>query len=309
MRLSAFAVALMALIGPSHAFAGAWATPEGKMWTKVAWIYLDSDRLFVDSERAGLICGNGTLSLGEGAPYDCQLGGGFKASTLLFESSIGLHRRLDVKVQIPVFVSAKFLATGTFQERRGVGDIRITAQGVLLEAPVVLATSVEVKAPTGFFTQDAVGLPLGEGQWDIAFRVLASYPIGRGFAWTGIEAGYRIRQPNDQLGIGGLDLGDEILATYELGGRFPKSRWLYASGRYDLRYQLESKDLSQNVFVPNRPVRAVMYVAPKIIINPFVHGSEALDLLGFEFEVLVPVWGRVYSITWPPGRCTTCERS
>lgn len=288
-------VALAALLMPSHAFAGAWTTPEGKMWMKAAWVYLDSDQLFVDSERVGLICGDSTLSLGQRGPYDCQLGGGFKASSLLFESSIGLHRRLDLKVQIPVFLSAQFLATGTFQQRRGLGDIRFTVQGVMLEAPVVLAANAEVKAPTGFFTKDAVGVPLGEGQWDIAFRLLASYPFAHGFAWTGVEAGYRIRLPNDKLGIGGLDLGDEILATYELGGRFPKFRWLYLSGRYDLRYQLESEDLSRNVFVPNRPVRAVMYVTPKIIINPFSRHPDALDRLGIEFEVLLPVWGR----GWP----------
>ncbi len=295
MRWSALALALIAWVAPMHAWAGAWTTPEGKMWTKVAWIYLDSDRLFVDSEREGLICGDGTLRLGERGPYDCQLGGGFKASSLLIESSIGIHSRFDVKVQIPIFISAQFLATGTFQQRRGLGDIRFTAQGVLLEAPVVLAASVEVKAPTGFFTQDAVGVPLGEGQWDIAFRALASYPFAKGFAWTGVEAGYRIRLANDQLGIGGLDLGDEILATYELGGRFPKARWLYLSGRYDLRYQLESKDLSQDVFVPNRPVRAVMYVTPKLIINPFARQADAINRLGIEVEVLLPVWGR----GWP----------
>jgi len=295
MRALTLAFTVLAAFQPSAAFAGAWTTPEGMTWVKVAWVYLDSDKLFVDSERNGLICGDETLSLGQRGPYDCQLGGGFKASSMLFESSIGLHRRLDLKVQIPVFLSAEFLATGTFQRRSGLGDIRFTAKGLLLEAPLLLSTSIEVKAPTGFFTQDAVGVPLGEGQWDIAFRILASYPFWRGFAWTGIEAGYRIRQPNELLGIGGLDLGDEVLVTYELGARFPKAPWLYVSGRYDLRYQFESEDLAQNVFAPNRPVRAVMYVTPKIIFNPFFRRDDALRSLGFEFEVLVPVWGR----GWP----------
>jgi len=295
MRFLTLTLAVLAAIQPAEALAGAWTTPEGKIWTKVAWIYLDSDRLFVDSERDGLICGDGTLSLGDRGPYDCQLGGGLKASSLLFESSIGLHRRLDLKIQIPVFLSAHFLATGTFQRRSGLGDIRFTAKGLLLEAPLLLATSIEVKAPTGFFTQDAVGVPLGEGQWDIAFRIFASYPFWGGYAWTGVEGGYRIRQPNPLLGIGGLDLGDEWLATYEIGVRFPKARWLYLSGRYDLRYQQESEDLSDSVFVPNRPVRAVMYVTPKIIFNPFIHRDDALEYVGFEFEVLLPVWGR----GWP----------
>ena len=295
--MSTVKLALVLLVAwqPVRASAGAWTTPEGVVWWKAAWIYLDSDRLFVDSEREGLICGDGTLELGERGPYDCQLGGGFKASTLLLESAIGIHRRLELKIQIPVFISSQFLATGTFQERRGLGDIRVTAQGMMLEAPVVLAANMEVKAPTGFFTQDAVGVPLGEGQWDIAFRFLASYPFWEGFAWTGVELGYRIRQPNQQLGIGGLDLGDEVLVAYELGARFPNARWLYVSGRYDLRYQFESKDLSNDVFVPNRPVRAVMYVQPKIIFNPFTKRDDALGSLGFEAAVLIPVWGR----GWP----------
>lgn len=286
---------VLAAAQPSEAFAGAWTTPEGRMWTKAAWIYLDSEQLFVDSERDGLICGDGTLSLGDRGPYDCQLGGGFKASSLLLESSIGIYRRVELKIQVPIFLSAQFLATGTSQQRSGLGDIRFGAKGLLLDGPVLLATDIEVKAPTGFFTQDAVGVPLGEGQWDIAFRVFASYPFWGGYAWTGVEGGYRIRMPNELLGIGGLDLGDEWLATYEIGARFPKALWLYLSGRYDLRYQLESQDLSDSVFVPNRPVRAVMYVTPKIIINPFAHRDDALKNLGLEFEVLVPVWGR----GWP----------
>lgn len=294
MRFLALAV-LVAALGPSRALAGAWTTPEGAIWAKVAWLYLDSDRLFVDSERDGLICGDGTLRLGDRGPYDCQLGGGLKTSSLLLEASLGIHRRFDLTVQVPIFLSAQFLATGTFQERSGLGDIRFTAKGLLVEAPVLLSTSVEVKAPTGFFTQDAVGVPLGEGQWDIAFRVLLSVPFWRGFAWTGVEGGYRIRLANQLLGLGGLDLGDEWLATYEIGARFPKTRWLYVSGRYDLRYQLESEDLSDDVFVPNRPVRAVMYVTPKILFNPFFRRDDALEDLGLEFEVLLPVWGR----GWP----------
>lgn len=295
MRAVTVALTVLAAFPAAKAFAGAWTTPEGKMWVKIAWVYLDSDELFVDSQRAGLICDDGTLSEGDRGPYDCQLGGGFKASSMLFESSVGLHRRLDVTVRIPVFLSAQFLATGTFQERKGLGDIRFELKGLLLEEPLLLSTSIAVKAPTGFFTQDAVGVPLGEGQWDITFRIFGSYPFWRGFAWTGVEAGYRIRQPNDQLGIAGLDLGDEVLAAYEIGARFPKALWLYLSARYDLRYQFESKELSQSVFVPNRPVRAVMYVTPKIIVNPFSHRDDALKDLGLEFEVLVPVWGR----GWP----------
>lgn len=295
MRRLVLALALFVVLPASHGSAGAWTTPEGQIWTKVAWIYLDSDQLFVDSERDGLICGDGTLSEGDRGPYDCQLGGGLRVNSLLFESSIGIHRRFELMLQIPVFLSSQFLATGTFQERRGIGDVRFTAKGLLLEAPLLLSTSMEVKAPTGFFTQDAVGVPLGEGQWDIAFRIFVSYPFWGGYAWTGIEGGYRIRLPNELLGISGLDLGDEWLATYEIGTRFRKALWIYLSGRYDLRYQMESKDLSQDVFVPNRPVRAVMYVTPKIIFNPFVRREDALKNLALEFEVLVPVWGR----GWP----------
>ena len=44
-------------------------------------------------------------------------------------------------------------------------------------------------------------MPLGEGQWDIMFGVHASYPFWCGLARTGIEAGYRIRLPNELLGI------------------------------------------------------------------------------------------------------------
>ncbi len=277
----------------STAHAGAWTVPEGVLWTKVAWFRLNSDRLFVDSVREGVFCAeeNRTLLEGDRGPYDCNLagGGGLRTDQLFIEAAIGIHRRIDFRLQVPVILAAEFVSDGTPATRRGLGDIRATTQVLIVDHPVVISANMEVKFPTGFFTPDAVGAPLGEGQWDFAFRALISGSLLGGKLWMGAEVGYRVRMPNDELGFSGngLNLGDEILAVAEGGGR--PVPWMYLSLRSDLLYGFESTDGPFTL-----AGRRILYVQPGITVYPFTRVEHWEDL-GVEFGARIPVWGR----GWP----------
>ena len=286
-------VGLALSASPNVAHAGAWTTPEGVVWGKLAWFRLNSNRLFVDELRAGVICSldGGQLEVGQRGPYDCNLdgGGGLRVDQLFVEAAFGIHRHIDVRLSVPIILASEFVSDGTPAQRRGLGDLRITSQVLILDDPVVLAANVEVKAPTGFFTADAVGVPLGEGQWDIAFRALISRSLLEGRLWFGAEIGYRIRTPNSELGFrDALDIGDEILGVVEGGGR--PWDWLYLSLRGELLYGFNSSD--GGFF--DLPGRRVVYVQPGILLNP-LQFDDKLKSLGLEFGVRIPVWGR----NWP----------
>ncbi|MEM9071117.1 MAG: hypothetical protein AAGE52_21585 [Myxococcota bacterium] len=298
-RRALFASALLCalLTVDSVARAGAWTTPEGVLWLKVAWFRLDSDRLFVDSLREGVFCAeeNRFLEEGDRGPYDCNLegGGGLRTDQVFLEFAFGIHKRIDFRLQLPIILAGEFVSDGTPATRRGVGDLRLTTQVLIVDSPVVVAANMEVKAPTGFFTADAVGVPLGEGQWDVAFRGLISGSLLGGRLWMGAEVGYRIRTPNDELGFtgDGLNLGDEILVVAEGGGR--PIDGLYLSLRGELLYGFASKD---DIF--ELPGRRVAYIQPGIAISPFAFAGDSFREwtdLSLEFGVRIPVWGR----NWP----------
>jgi hypothetical protein len=280
---------------PAKAQAGAWTTGEGKVWGKVAVFHMDSDRLFVDADRVGDICSERMLELGERAPYDCQLegGGGLKTTQLFFEGAIGLHERIDLWLQIPVILNGEFTSMFVDENQRGLGDIRFGTKALLLRKPVVLATRLRVKAPTGDFPVDAVQFPLGEGQWDVTPAVLASRSLFNGAIWVGAQLGYRARFKNDQAM---LDLGDEVLGVAEGGGwALP---WLYTELRYQLQWGFESKRTSGPLDQTLAP-RRVMFLTPKLMVAPFrpqrATTREVLANLAVEWGVRIPVWGR----GWP----------
>jgi len=288
---AAACAACLALLDPATARAGAWTVPEGKSWTKVEWVFIDSDRVFADADRAAQMqtCVGG---IGDRVPYDCVSGGRFFAHQLVIETWLGIHERFSMGIRLPFFLNSEVsTATGAVDNRRGIGDIRFEAQGLILDAAVLLAAKMQVKAPTGFFTVDSLGVPLGEDQWDIAFVGIVSYPFWKGWAWLGAEAGYRVRTRNKTIDPP-LNLGDEILAAFEIGVRPEPAPWLYLAARWDLLYGFTNRS---DVSLFDVAARRVMYVEPKITLNPFFHKSGEHSDLGLNFSVRVPVWGR----GWP----------
>lgn len=293
---AAFALALAMLATPSTALAGAWTTPEGRVWSKIALFHLDSDRVFVSRSRAGETCarGNGEtyqLSVGDRAEFDCLLEGreSFVTTQLFLEASLGIHRRFDVRIQVPIVLDARFATPFTPASRRGLGDLRFSAQALLVQAgPVVVAANLEVKAPTGFFTVDAIGIPLGEGNWDITARAIASASMNSGLAWGGVEVAYRLRL--DDRGQPSVDVGDEVLAVAE-GGIRPVS-WLYLPVRGELLWGFSS-DPGPG---PDLPARRVALIQTGVHVTPFFHTDAAYKDLGIEWGVRIPVWGRGWTV-------------
>lgn len=294
--LGALVLVIAMLAAPSTAMAGAWTTPEGRVWSKIALFHLDSDRAFVNGSRAGETCtrANGEsyqLSVGDRAEFDCLLEGreSFVTTQLFLEASLGIHRRLDVRIQVPIILDARFSTPFTPASRRGIGDLRFSAQALVLEAgPVVVATNLEVKAPTGFFTVDAIGVPLGEGNWDITARALVSASMSSGLAWGGVELGYRLRL--DDRGQPSVDVGDEVLVVAE-GGIRPLS-WLYLPIRGELLWGFSS-DPGPG---PDLPARRVALVQTGLHVTPFFHTDSAWKDLGIEWGVRIPVWGRGWTV-------------
>jgi hypothetical protein len=284
----AFVSFTLCAVAPKTARAGAWTTPEGKLWTKIALFHLDSSQIFVDGNRVGRDCPGGELELGQRAPYDCTLGGGLRTTTMFFEGAIGVHDRVDLHLSIPVFVDSKLLVGSLPLQRRGLGDIRFGGKVLALRDPVVLSALVEAKAPTGFFTRDAVGLPLGEGQWDLELRGLVSKSMENGKLWGGVELGYRVRFPNDTI-TPTKDIGDEIVTVAELGGR--PVPWLYLPLRWELMWGLPDEQRGQELNDPNR----IMYLRTGITVSPFAHLQGWAKTLGVEWGVAIPLWGR----GWP----------
>ncbi len=288
-------VALFALVFamPSNARAGGWTTPEGTLFAKLALYHLGSDTLFVDSLREGVFCAEEGVQLGEGerGPYDCNLdgGGGLVTTQLFLELAIGLHERVDLRLQLPIILRGEFVSDGTPSSRAGAGDLRVSGQLRFLDWPFVGAIHLAIKAPTGFFTPDAVGVPLGEGQWDIRGSLIGSRSWLDGRLYMSAELGYRLRLPNEELGFSGegLNLGDELLAVAELGGR--PLPWLMLGSRLDLLYGLVSSDGFFEL-----PGRRVLYVRGTLGIEPFqsIRGAESIAA---EFGIALPLWGR----GWP----------
>ena len=289
--LAACALGAVLIWAPSHAAAGGWTTPEGVVWTKISVFHLRADRIFVNDAQAPLICANAggrTLHAGDRGPLDCMLSPQptFISTQLFVEAAFGIWDRLDLRLQVPFVLRAEFQTTATPQSRSGLGDIRFGSQLRLLDDPMVLAVRLGVKAPTGFFTPDAVGVPLGEGNWDIEGNLVASRSIGSGAVWLGAELGYRLRL--EDRASPAVDVGDEILAVAE-GGYRPIG-WLYLPLRWDMLWGFQS-----STPLGNLPARRAMNLQMGVMVQPLAHTEHHIKDLAVEFGARIPLWGR----GWP----------
>lgn len=284
---------------PSAARAGAWTTEEGVVWGKIALFHLDSDRVFVGHTRDGTDCsgkdGTRTLNIGDRAPYDCMLGGGLKTTQLFVEASFGLHERVELGLQLPIILNGEFVSDDVTDNSRGLGDLRFGTKVLIVPEPLVLSAAMDVKAPTGDFSIDAVQVPLGEGQWDVTFRGLVAKSFLEGKLWAGGEAGYRIRTDNEETQPQPIDMGDEVVAVLEGGAR--PLPWLYLPARLELLWGFDSHFEPANEFLPRskRGRRRVLFVQTGLMLNPLRHTAGYFRDLGVEWGVRVPVWGE----DWP----------
>ena len=225
--LSGVVLATSVLVFPTPAQAGgAWTTPEGTLWGKIAFVYQRSDQQFADPISSLMVACGTAISPGDRMPFDCTTGGTFEVSALYADLFFGIVDGVDVRLQVPVILSQSFWNDSGLNAQQDValGDLRFGGQFRLLDDPFLIGLRWELKAPTGHFTTDE-GIPaVGEGQWDLTTTAAVSYGFDR--AWLNGEVGWRFRFPNPETEI---DTGDELVVLVEGGYRF--TDWLMVSAQ------------------------------------------------------------------------------
>ncbi len=277
----------LSMATPRSAQAGAWTLEEGTIWSKAAFLYLRSSTVFAnsDDERFGLDgCSDGvgnpvTIRAGDRRPYDGTTGGTFQVAAIYWDTYFGITDELDLTLQIPIVLHTQFHNdSGLHGTDGGLGDLRFGAQYRLLLEPVVLSAYADVKAPTGSFTTNEAVPPLGQGQWDITWKMLIGRSFGRFYA--GADVGFRLRFTNPDTNI---DVGDEILVNIEGGMRI----WRFISFQTgaDLLWGFESQEDGAPA---SRPRQWVLHVRGSLAAAFNAH-------IGMELGLRWPVAGE----GWP----------
>jgi len=177
------------------AWAGAWTREEGETYSKISFLSVDSDQTFGPK-------GNNKL---DGPDYD--------ESTLAVYSEYGFSPNWTGIVSFS-HKTVESSTTGARGSESGLADAWFLLKRRLLVSPVVLSAQVGAKIPLGYDREHLP--PLGDGQEDYEFRLLAGRSIGILSGYANAELGYRRRSG---------DLSDELPFVLE-AGIFPIRRLL-----------------------------------------------------------------------------------
>ncbi len=178
--------------------AGAWTPAQGSAYNKLALNYFYSDRYFGPTPT------------------------GFEDFTnlnLTYYGEYGLLDALTVFGSIPLQRLTQ-TQNGRTIDTYGVGDTDLGLRYRVLAEPFVLSGQFIFKMPYFYDANDS--LPLGNGQEDFDFRVLAGKSFGL-FGYGGVEAAYRYRvgPPADEfryLVEYGLDVTAALYGRIKLDG-------------------------------------------------------------------------------------------
>ena len=186
--------------------AGAWSQQKGHYYAKFSGIFYSADEVYNDMGKRQSM----------GAEDDEFTG---KQGFLYLE--YGLMDRLTLIGQAS---GGRLASTNRLvrQRTRGIGDVDIGVKYQLTDGPIVLSPFVTLKVPTGYHEDYAP--PLGTGEVDLEFRLLAAkslYPLP---LYIGVESGYRIR---------GGPYSNQIPYFVEVGGTPHKSVFVkgYVEGK------------------------------------------------------------------------------
>ncbi len=181
---TALAVAFLVVGASSRADAGAWGQPEGGLYDKLSLNYYVADQYYDDTGRR------------RSFPYDGKFTD-FNVSNYIeygMTDSLTLVGSISVK---KIESSDKYATTTT----AGIGDVEVGLKAMLGErAYGVLSHQITIKAP-GLYDKTS-RLPLGNGQFDVEYRVLLGVSLWRFFpGYANFEAGYRYRAeaPSDEF--------------------------------------------------------------------------------------------------------------
>ena len=179
---------------------GQWALGRsGRIWIKTAAYWQKTDEEFNPVGQRGNYIGEGESD----------------ARALYTDIIIGLHKNVDLWLQIPFF---DLRYNEIFQDLRsvGFGDIRAWVRWQFLslnggQTPVAIRAGV--KAPVGDSPLDAQIVPVGEGQWDVEFYGEVGHSFWPAPFYAELWLGYRVRFAEPE----GRDPGGEYLYLAEAG--------------------------------------------------------------------------------------------
>ncbi len=180
----------------------------GGLWVKTAFFYQKTDQRFDES--------------GSKVPWLDM--GESDARALYTDIVLGLHRDLDLWLQIPFF-DLRFNRDFDAKRTTGFGDIRGWVRwkvvGLFNESTPV-ALRFGAKAPIGSSPLDAEIIPVGDGQWDLEGFAEVGHSFWPTPAYAELWLGYRARFENDEKA---KDPGGEYVLLAEAGVN-PTSRTL-----------------------------------------------------------------------------------
>ncbi len=168
-----------------NVYAGAWAQPKGKFYTKATFIFSDA---------------NGVL--GTTSPAT------FRDYAIYFYGEYGFLPRLTGIISTPFFKKSQNEANFVRGKTTGyfAGDIELQAKYQFLDKPVVASALVGIKQPAFYDIADIPPLGNNETDFDVKLLLGASlYPVP---AYLTGDVGYRIR---------GGDFVDEFHFNFEAG--------------------------------------------------------------------------------------------
>lgn len=197
-------IAVLGIVAPGVAFAGAWTLEKGQVWSKITGLYQATDEHFDrDGEPSGF-------------PAD------YTSREVYLDVYYGVTKRFDLGVQFAA-INRKFENFTSNRHREmfgyrakesGLGDIRVFGKVNLAHEPVVGTLMLGIKAPTGDFRAAPEAMSAGNGQWDV--EVVAQ--IGESFypipAYANIDLGYRLRETNETIHH---NPDDELIYNLEVG--------------------------------------------------------------------------------------------
>ena len=208
-RAAVGAVILLTVAGTASA---QWTQgAPGRTWVKTAFFHQNTSEEF--------------SSTGERRERIDQ---GVADSRVLFTDVIvGLHRRVDLWVQIP-YMDLRFENLVDTLRSTGIGDLRawFRFQPIAGSWPVTLRAGF--KAPLGFNSIDVLTIPVGDGQWDLEFWGEVGHSFWPFPAYWELWLGYRVRLENEELA---KDPGGEYTFLTEAG--WNPTRWSLAKVTLD----------------------------------------------------------------------------
>lgn len=191
-------VATVCAFAPS-AQAGAWSQQKGHYYAKFSGIFYSADEVYNDmGKRQSMGLEHDEFTGSQGFLYVEY--GLVDRLTLIGQASGGRLTSMNRLIR---------------ERTSGIGDVDLGVKYQLTNGPVVLASLAKIKVPTGY--HDDYAPPLGTGDVDLEFRLLAAkslYPLP---VYVGVESGYRIR---------GGPYSNQIPYFVEVGGTLRKDVFL-----------------------------------------------------------------------------------